>query len=597
MRTTDLIIAFSLLSTAKGVVTDAAASPHSFKLDLHVPNPIPNTNTFLRSSKPPAANKWAVLNATLGGRLQVSQPFARPCFQASDTVGAFNQGTCGAVQAGYLNHTVRVQAFGSFMNTEWEGCQATSEQCTLDWQNPVNPAAFSPPSTCSQGSIAEVFLEVKNAADVQTAFKFSKQSGVPLSIKNTGHDYSGRSSQIGSLGLWTHNLNSISFSEKFVPKGCPASKALPGVTQGAGVVHGDIVNFADAHGLTMPAGADNTVGAVGGFLMGGGHTPVSNIYGLGVDRVLEFEVVTPTGKHLFANDCQNTDLFFALRGGGGATFGVVLAVTMRAFPKTSFTTVGVTFNNAPAVLSPFLDLLIGHSVQWATDGWSGVIVLGGGMFLTNTKMNQAAAAKYMAPLQNAVEKQLNGTFTLVTLPSYLALHQNFITSQAVPVGIPLLTSSRLIPANTFKSSPTQLRDALLNITANSVETILFADTPFSFKPFAGTGPTSVTPAWRNSIWHVTSGNGWLFNTPTAGKQAVYTGVTELMQLLRDLTPSSGAYHNEADVHEPNFSSSFWGNNYARLLSIKRKYDPDHLLDCWRCVNWRGASNANFRCYL
>lgn len=49
-------------------------------------------------------------------------------------------------------------------------------------------------------------------------------------------------------------------------------------------------------------------------------------------------MVTPTGQHLFASDCQNTDLFFALKGGGGGTFGVVMSVTTRAFPVTTFMT-------------------------------------------------------------------------------------------------------------------------------------------------------------------------------------------------------------------------------------------------------------------
>jgi hypothetical protein len=65
-----------------------------------------------------------------------------------------------------------------------------------------------------------------------------------------------------------------------------------------------------------------------------------------------------------------------------------------------------------------------------------------------------------------------------------------------------VTSSRLIPGTVFGSSPTQLRDAILTIANNSVETIIFADTPFSFEGYEGSGPTSVTPAWRNSIWHV-----------------------------------------------------------------------------------------------
>ncbi|KAF8172067.1 FAD-binding domain-containing protein [Pholiota molesta] len=514
------------------------------------------------------ADRWTALNHTFGGRLKIAQPFARSCFQTSNTTGSFDQTACNAIQAGYLNHTVRVQSYGSYMNTQWEGCQSTSEQCTLDWQNPQNAAAFTPPSTCSQGSVAQVYLEVKNAADVQTAFAFSKEQA-SLCLSRIPHDYSGEAARSGLLDMEL-------VLAQFVPHGCPVKKPTQ-ASHTAGVVHGDAVLFADAHNITLPAGADNTVGAVGGFL----STPVSNIYGLAVDRVLEFEVVTPTGQHLFANDCQHTDL----------TFGVVLAATMRAFPKTTFTTYrGSHFNNT-ATLPLFLDFLIAHSVQWAKDGWSGVIVVGGGMFLTNTRFNQTAAQKYMEPLQTAVETQLNGTFTLLTLPSYLSLHQNFITL------IPLVTSSRLIPGTVFGSSPTQLRDAILTIANNSVETIIFADTPFSFEGFEGSGPTSVTPAWRNSIWHITAGNGWLFNTPIAGKKAIYGGVTQIMQLLRDLTPGSGAYHNEADVHEPDFTTAFWGKNYARLLSIKKKYDPDHLLDCWRCVNWRGASNAKFRCYL
>lgn len=57
--------------------------------------------------------------------------------------------------------------------------------------------------------------------------------------------------------------------------------------------------------------------------------------GLGVDRVLEFKIVTPDGKYRTANRCQNQDLFFALRGGGGGTFGVVLESTFIASPRVT----------------------------------------------------------------------------------------------------------------------------------------------------------------------------------------------------------------------------------------------------------------------
>jgi hypothetical protein len=63
-----------------------------------------------------------------------------------------------------------------------------------------------------------------------------------------------------------------------------------------------------------------------------GHGALSNHFGLGVEQVLEFEVVTPTGEILIANDNSNTDLFWALRGGGGSTFGIVIKVTYKAYP-------------------------------------------------------------------------------------------------------------------------------------------------------------------------------------------------------------------------------------------------------------------------
>ena len=62
---------------------------------------------------------------------------------------------------------------------------------------------------------------------------------------------------------------------------------------------------------------------------------MSPALGLGVDRVLQFKIVTPDGKYRTVNQCQNQDLFFALRGGGGGTFGVVLETSHVASPRVT----------------------------------------------------------------------------------------------------------------------------------------------------------------------------------------------------------------------------------------------------------------------
>jgi hypothetical protein len=72
-----------------------------------------------------------------------------------------------------------------------------------------------------------------------------------------------------------------------------------------------------------------------------GHGPYSNVFGLGVEQVLDFEVVTPNGTILKANPNQNQDLFWALRGGGASTFGVVTQISYKAYPTPNVTFLGL----------------------------------------------------------------------------------------------------------------------------------------------------------------------------------------------------------------------------------------------------------------
>jgi hypothetical protein len=74
------------------------------------------------------------------------------------------------------------------------------------------------------------------------------------------------------------------------------------------------------------------VGVVG-WATGGGHGVLTGEYGMGADNILEAVVVTPNGELLTANACQNEDMFWAIRGGGGGTFGVILSITIKAYPQ------------------------------------------------------------------------------------------------------------------------------------------------------------------------------------------------------------------------------------------------------------------------
>ena len=133
-------------------------------------------------------------------------------------------------------------------------------------------------------------------------------------VRNTGHDYLGRSSGGGSLSIWTHHLTEMAFEDgPFEPKGCRScGESIPRAILGPGGQFANVYAFLDKFNHTIVGGSGLTVG-LGGYLTGGGHGVLSGARGLGADQVLEVEMVTPRGDIITLNECQNTDLFWAVR--------------------------------------------------------------------------------------------------------------------------------------------------------------------------------------------------------------------------------------------------------------------------------------------
>jgi len=166
---------------------------------------------------------------------------------------------------------VRVATLGAYMNTQWETCQSTVAGCLLDSTDPANTAPYSSNQTCAQGSVPVGHINIQSPTDAILAFEMAKKLNVSLVIRNTGHDYKGRSSSPHSIALSTHLLTNMSYSAQFVPDGC--STSYSGITVGAGVIFQDFYTFAEEQNVTVVGGSDPTVGVAGGFLQGGGVTP------------------------------------------------------------------------------------------------------------------------------------------------------------------------------------------------------------------------------------------------------------------------------------------------------------------------------------
>jgi hypothetical protein len=171
-----------------------------------------------------------------------------------------------------------------------------------------------------------------------------------ISSEHNRHDFLGRNDAPSGLSLDTSLLTGITVHESFTPtaEGSPkpgktANTIVPvpgkqaAVTFGVGVTTQRLNNALHPSKLVTVGAAHGSVAPAGGFGQTSGHSPISNRYGLGSDQFLEFKVVTADGELKVANKVVNQDLFWALRGGGGSTFGVVVQATVKAHPDIPIT--------------------------------------------------------------------------------------------------------------------------------------------------------------------------------------------------------------------------------------------------------------------
>ncbi|KAF2097315.1 FAD-binding domain-containing protein [Rhizodiscina lignyota] len=553
-------------------------------------------------------DNWQQLNQTVGGRLFRGTPLALPCF-------SFYEGhphdrdpaSCAALQKNYTDADIRIDLYAGFMNSQDEICASNaSNQCLLDSMNPLDPLAYTDVS-CNQGSVSPYYVAIKTAEDIRAAFEFSRRTGTRLSIKATGHDYLTRNSLKGSLALWMRWLQDISLTDAFVPDSCGHTykQATVAMTVGAGVTMGEAYTFADKHKVTYIGGYGSTIGVSGGFTQGGGHSVLSPVYGLGVDRVLQYKIVTPDGVLRTTNECQNPDLFWALRGGGGGTFGVVIESTHKVEPVIPLAVASMSYPIAPDMSNvlPFLNMCVNNSLRWAKEGWGGHIqFMTTNLIHVNPLLSLEEAEKSMGPATEFVKSQ-NGTVVIEMLPSWNAFYQKYVVPNTASVGQGLIIAARFMPASLFETTEgrAKLMDFLGEIVAQGALPYIPMDTPYYLSSREGKSfgnDTSITPSWRNSIWELSWPGVWPWNSTVEEKQKAIASQNSLMEKAKELAPDSGAYMNEAFPWTVDWQQDWWGeSSYMRLLEIKKRYDPDGLLSCWKCIGFKVSdSKEKFPCF-
>lgn len=191
-----------------------------------------------------------------------------------------------------------------------------------------------------------------SAVDVTAGLQFAEEHSIRLVIHNTGHDFAGKSSGPGSLSLWTHNLKDIEikdWSDEYY-----TGKAIK---IGAGVQGFEANAAAYQQGLQVVSGECPTVGLAGGYTQGGGHSALSSRHGMAADQALEYEVVVASGETIIASRHENSDLYWALSGGGGGTYGVVLSLTAKAHPDVPTSGANLTFTSEGLDMDVYYDAI------------------------------------------------------------------------------------------------------------------------------------------------------------------------------------------------------------------------------------------------
>jgi FAD/FMN-containing dehydrogenase len=144
-----------------------------------------------------------------------------------------------------------------------------------------------------------------DAADVIAAVNFGRDSKLPIAIRGGAHNGAGFASVEDGLVIDLSAMRGV----RIDPRGRTARV-------GAGCTTGEVDHATHAFGQAVPFGIISTTG-VAGLTLSGGHGNLSRQYGLACDNLIEADVVLADGRFVTANESDNSDLLWALRGGGG----------------------------------------------------------------------------------------------------------------------------------------------------------------------------------------------------------------------------------------------------------------------------------------
>jgi FAD/FMN-containing dehydrogenase len=527
----------------------------------------------------PSVDKWDELNTQVGGRL-IKKPVAPWADLAP-----------GPVPANLVNPWYLEEQPGATQSTG------------------MYKAWVSEPSSYA--------VAAETVSDVVAAVNFARENNVRLVVKGTGHDYYGRSSAPDSLLIWTHNMREITVHTAFHPEGAPLDfVGVPAISTSAGNRWLEAYKAATDAGRFIQGGGCTSVGACGGFALGGGFGSFSKKFGSGAAGVIELEVVTANGEVLIVNKYQNPDLFWALRGGGGGTFGVVTRMTLLShdIPTIDGWVSGTLAANSDETYVELIELYLSFVAASLTNE-----VWGEGVTFLKGQNKIEVGTSFLDVSQEAAEETWSEFLSVLrSRPDDFVVNVNFSAQPFVNKWNPAGKSGVImddrpealdgyfwwkgnavevgaywggyqghgLPLEKLQNNPAELAEALFNASRTSL-ILLQTNKALAGEPEEARKrdeTTSINPSVFNNAAFVTLAD-WVQNKyvgiaghepDEALAQEQFDGVNKAMGYITAVTPDGGSYSNEGYYFEEDWQEQFWGSNYPQLLEVKKKYDPTNL---------------------
>jgi FAD/FMN-containing dehydrogenase len=417
---------------------------------------------------------------------------------------------------------------------------------------------------------------VASAADIARCLSFAKRFALPVRLRSGGHSYVGASIGTG-LVIDVRSLSDVT-----------VDSAAGTATIGAGAALVDVYDELALHGVSIPAGSCPSVG-LSGLALGGGVGVVSRQYGLTCDRLVEAQVVTATGETLTCNANTHSDLYWALRGGGGS-FGVVTSMTLatHAADPLAHAFVVWPWSAAASVVTAWQ--------PWATSApnslWSSAHILATGQSGEATISVAAVMVASSTALRQHIDTLVSSvptapTTNFVGSASYEAtmmLESGCSSLSVEACHIEDETPGGTLPRDAFVAGSDFFRHP---IPAAGVNALVAAVEQRQNDPRLGTGGASLdilggeidTVGADATAW---SHRGALFNAQYTASWGSTPGNSPLARNQHSLATIHGAarqyasgeaYQNYADDSLRHPQQAYYGANLARLIDVRRTYDP------------------------